>query len=303
VHWRSRCEPLPVPADGVVAAAALDRVAEVFHGSRGVVLAGRLPPGDPAAAGAARLAGLLDCPLVADPLSGLRTGPGGAQHLTTADALLRDGSLPTPEWCLGVGAPPVSRLLGEWTGRAARRVVVTSRAAWQDPTRSAEHVLPGDPAATLAGLAAVVAERGWRAAPWPELAARQAAALDVLARLEPTPAEAGMVSALARELSDGAALFIGNSLVVRDFDRFLPWREAALSLYANRGVSGIDGNVATAAGLAAGLDRPVLAVVGDVALFHDLNSLWLAARHGLVVLVINNGGGAIFAELPQAALP
>lgn len=301
--WRSRCEPVPVPAGGVVEADALARAAAVFQGRRGVVLAGRLPTGDPAAAGAARLADLLGCPLVADPLSGLRAGSDGEEHLTTADALLRDGSLPAPEWCLRVGAPPVSRLLEEWAGRAARSLVVTRRAAWQDPARTAEYVLPGDPAATLAGLAAVVAERGLRAAPWPELAALQAAALEALARLDPAPAEAGLVTALARELPEGAALFLGNSLVVRDFDRFLPWREAALALYANRGVSGIDGNVASAAGIAAGLDRPMLAVVGDVALFHDLNALWLAARHGVVVLVINNGGGAIFAELPQAALP
>ena len=46
-----------------------------------------------------------------------------------------------------------------------------------------------------------------------------------------------------------------------------------------------------------------IAIVGDVALFHDLNGLALAARHGLKLLVVNNGGGAIFGYLAQRQLP
>jgi 2-succinyl-5-enolpyruvyl-6-hydroxy-3-cyclohexene-1-carboxylate synthase len=98
-------------------------------------------------------------------------------------------------------------------------------------------------------------------------------------------------------------VFVSNSLVVRDFDSFLPRRVAPLPLHANRGVSGIDGNLSTAAGLVAGAGQPGIAVLGDLALFHDLNALSLCRELPIVVVVINNGGGAIFGQLPQAGLP
>jgi 2-succinyl-5-enolpyruvyl-6-hydroxy-3-cyclohexene-1-carboxylate synthase len=90
---------------------------------------------------------------------------------------------------------------------------------------------------------------------------------------------------------------------VRDFDSFLPRRAEPLPIYANRGVSGIDGNVSTAAGIVTAVGVPGIAVIGDLALFHDLNALALCHDLPLVLVVINNGGGAIFGELSQAGLP
>lgn len=49
---------------------------------------------------------------------------------------------------------------------------------------------------------------------------------------------------------------------------------------SNRGASGIDGVLSTAAGFAAGLKRPVTLVVGDVSFLHDINGLNLL-RTGL----------------------
>ncbi|MDR9826181.1 2-succinyl-5-enolpyruvyl-6-hydroxy-3-cyclohexene-1-carboxylic-acid synthase [Vibrio sp. FNV 38] len=93
-------------------------------------------------------------------------------------------------------------------------------------------------------------------------------------------------------------VFIGNSLIVRLVDMVgLP---AGLSVYTNRGASGIDGLVATMAGVSACLSRPVLMVLGDTSLLHDLNSLALLSKSDVanVVLVTNNDGGAIFDLLP-----
>ena len=69
---------------------------------------------------------------------------------------------------------------------------------------------------------------------------------------------------------------------------------------ANRGASGIDGTVATAAGFARGSGRPVTLLMGDLALLHDLNSLALLRGLPVTVVVLNNDGGAIFSFLPVA---
>ena len=92
---------------------------------------------------------------------------------------------------------------------------------------------------------------------------------------------------------------------VRDVEAFAPAaHEGPRHVVANRGASGIDGTVATAAGLARGLRQPVAALVGDLALLHDQTSLALL-RSGppVVVVCVNNDGGGIFHRLPIADGP
>jgi 2-succinyl-5-enolpyruvyl-6-hydroxy-3-cyclohexene-1-carboxylate synthase len=70
---------------------------------------------------------------------------------------------------------------------------------------------------------------------------------------------------------------------------------------SNRGANGIDGLVSTSAGLAAGSGTRTWAVLGDLALFHDLGGLAAARdRAELRLIVIDNAGGGIFHFLPQA---
>ena len=86
-------------------------------------------------------------------------------------------------------------------------------------------------------------------------------------------------------------LFIGNSLPIRQADAsFFP--EKPVKIFANRGLSGIDGNIATASGIADVRPGKTAAIIGDQTFLHDLNSLPLAKN--LTLIVINNGGGQIF---------
>lgn len=93
-------------------------------------------------------------------------------------------------------------------------------------------------------------------------------------------------------------LFLGNSLLVRLVDMFTELKPRAV--FSNRGASGIDGLVATAAGAQRALQQPMLMLMGDTSLLYDLNSLALvrAMPQPLVIVVINNDGGAIFDLLP-----
>jgi len=76
-----------------------------------------------------------------------------------------------------------------------------------------------------------------------------------------------------------------------------------IRIVANRGVSGIDGNLSTLLGLAAASsDKLTLGLIGDLAFFHDMNGLLMAREVNAIIILFNNNGGAIFQHLPQAGL-
>ncbi len=112
---------------------------------------------------------------------------------------------------------------------------------------------------------------------------------------------------LSSQLPEPAALFVGNSMPIRDMDMFATSAGRAVRVFANRGASGIDGNIATAVGIARGLGAPpqfVVAHIGDLACLHDLNSLALVSksRAPVILIVTNNDGGGVFHFLPVAEL-
>ncbi|WP_415898079.1 2-succinyl-5-enolpyruvyl-6-hydroxy-3-cyclohexene-1-carboxylic-acid synthase [Neptuniibacter sp. QD57_21] len=106
------------------------------------------------------------------------------------------------------------------------------------------------------------------------------------------------------DVLDGSVdLFVGNSLSIRLMDL---QSNRDFSVFSNRGTSGIDGLLATACGVQQGRGRPMVVLLGDTSLLHDLNSLMIARRHisayPLILIVLNNDGGSIFNMLPTANL-
>lgn len=114
------------------------------------------------------------------------------------------------------------------------------------------------------------------------------------------PVEAGIARLLSKEMLQDTGLFLASSMPIRDVDIFAATDGPRLTVAANRGASGIDGTVASAAGFAVGLERPVTLLIGDLALLHDLNSLAILKDNPqpVIVVVINNNGGGIFGHLP-----
>jgi len=107
---------------------------------------------------------------------------------------------------------------------------------------------------------------------------------------------------LSEMIPDSHLLFLANSLPIREMDMFGRSSGARIRIAANRGVSGIDGTIASALGFAVALNKPLTLLTGDLAFLHDLNSLALlsSSQVPIMIILINNGGGGIFSFLPIA---
>jgi 2-succinyl-5-enolpyruvyl-6-hydroxy-3-cyclohexene-1-carboxylate synthase len=305
--------PWTAAPPGVRAAAPADvaALAEAVRANpRGVLVAGWGSDLDPGPVDA--FAAASGWPVLADPLSGSRRG---AAAVSTYDGLVRAprfAAAHRPTLAVRVGAAPTSKALTGWLDESIGQVVVDPSAGWRDPGRSATLRLTADPSALLAATAALLTAQGRAPAvppgPWlrewleAERAAREA--IDGLLDEWAEPFEGRVARDLVGWMPAGGTLVVGSSMPVRDVDAFARPREG-LRFVANRGLSGIDGFVATALGVAAAGDEPVAALCGDLALLHDASSLLGAAGRprGAVLVVCDNDGGGIFSFLPQAELP
>jgi len=275
----------------------------MFSRGPGVIVCGRswYGPGFPSTVTA--LAERLACPVIADPLSGLRWGPHDRSRIVTgADLVLRraDGG-PRPAWVLQFGGVHTSRAVQEWVEAATDRLVlVTGGGDRPDPCRRSSQAVEADPEAVVTGLLELdlpPAGDEWPAR-WQE---RDEAARRLAADPGLRPPEADVVGSLETALAPGTALFLGSSMPIRAMDAFARGRPDALVAFGNRGASGIDGCVSTVAGLAS--CRPTVGLIGDLTLYHDMNGLLASRATPGKLVVINNGGGGIFGLLPYRDHP
>ena len=94
-----------------------------------------------------------------------------------------------------------------------------------------------------------------------------------------------------------SVLHLGNSTPVRYSLLFPPKKH--VRYFSNRGTSGIDGIVSTAAGFAAGSNEINTVITGDVSFFYDSNALWNTnLPSNLRIIVMHNQGGSIFRIIP-----
>ena len=282
-----------------------------LHGKPGLILCGETNYGDDFYHLLEQLANRLDSPILADPLSNLRWGHPQNRHLFTHyDGMLRsrkDDTATRPEWVIQFGRFPLSKSLAGFLQQKppSHHITVHHRTLWSDPYALSTKRVEIDPSSFCRELLSHKEESA--SLPKYNLTFQQLE--NRAARWESGDSELNehqIMKALQHQLPAGALLFGGNSMVIRDIDGWLAGREQSLRLFANRGASGIDGNLATACGIrsATGADRAVVALLGDLTLFHNLNALYIAKEIGmnLTIMVVNNGGGNIFSYLPPARL-
>jgi 2-succinyl-5-enolpyruvyl-6-hydroxy-3-cyclohexene-1-carboxylate synthase len=249
-------------------------------------------------AGFAERAGI---PLLADPLSGARRGAAAIAHY---DVLLRDPQFAEahrPELVIRTGDLPTSKPLRAWlAGLDAAQIAVDPDLAWHDPNAVTGVRVHAPTSALLAGMTAgevMPAAPDWLAS-W---RAADDAARDALTRaLGDALSEPLVARSLGEWLDARATLYVASSMPIRDVELYLPAREDGPRVLSNRGANGIDGTVSSAFGAAAADEGPVVLLIGDVALAHDIGGL-LAARRlrlPLTIVLLNNDGGGIFHFLP-----
>lgn len=267
-----------------------------FEVERGVVVLGRLSLREQAVAPKVlEFAKRLGWPLIADVLSGARLMGGVVAH---ADWILQNPEIPAPERVLHLGGSVVSKRLGKWLAacRGADYLQVRKFPERLDPWGGNPEFLSADIAPFLESVR-VFGRAGWGDW-WRGLDEKAALVLSDL----PEGSEPAIACAVAEFAArNGDLLFLGNSMPVRDVDSCArAVFEMPTPVLGNRGASGIDGNIATIAGTCLGSGCPVVALLGDLAVLHDLNSLALLRDLPVTLVVINNNGGGIFRFLPIA---
>jgi 2-succinyl-5-enolpyruvyl-6-hydroxy-3-cyclohexene-1-carboxylate synthase len=239
----------------------------------------------------ADLAARAAVPLFAEPSSNARRG---AAALSTYRLLLASTLAEGIERAVVFGRPtlsrPVSRLLAR---NDVELVMVSAYADWIDPGRAASLV-------TDAVKLPEPIDRGWLEA-WQQADVVVRERLDDLLAAQPYFTGPALAAAVWAALGAGDPLFAGSSNPIRDLD-LAPVNSVSPLVYANRGLSGIDGNLSTAAGIALALERPTHALLGDLTVLHDATGLVIGReepRPDLRLVVANDDGGSIFATLEQ----
>ncbi len=276
-------------------------------------------------------------PLVADPLSGLRSF-ADACVIDNADNVMRADDAPLPDLVIRFGRWPVSKPVCTRLAAESPVQVVVDAAQTRDfnsatsmfvpmtPLDFVRQVRPADQAPSGEEAGGRAPASGHASAPalapaqqrfFEEWVARNDAEreriLSVARAKDADELEGAYVRALLDIIPEGSLLFSASSMPIRALDTFMVKEGKPLALLCNRGQNGIDGTVSTALGAAQLFERATF-LTGDFTMLHDLNALALrrelARYHGpqagepersMVIVLLNNNGGAIFDMLPQAS--
>jgi 2-succinyl-5-enolpyruvyl-6-hydroxy-3-cyclohexene-1-carboxylate synthase len=252
------------------------------------------------------LAEHLKWPILPDILSQVRTEGDHPSIIRYYETLLRISSDLKPDMVLHFGNRIVSKVLKYWLKELplTEYIQVANHPDRQDPHHQVTWRFMCCPALFCRGILAEAKENTdtqWLNA-WKTKSERIESSLNELFQEREDLTEPGIVRELNKSLPSSCALFVANSMPIRDADLFLYPDQPIGPVFGNRGVAGIDGNIATVAGIAAGIKKPVIALLGDLTTLHDLNSLPLltACDTPVLIVVVNNQGGGIFSFLPIA---
>lgn len=256
------------------------------------------------------LALALKVPILADPLSQLRSGNHNKLNIIeTYDTFLKGEKVKeqlAPEFIIRFGAMPVSKpyLLFQKKLSDIKHILVEPHEGYREPTNRATTMVFADPTMFCQQLRVAAEEsdlasrENWLQK-WQNI--NEVAKQALTKREEIKMTEGHLVQTVINKVPNKSIVYVGNSMPIRDLDTFLLSNDKSIRILANRGANGIDGLVSSALGAASDGEHVTL-IIGDLSFYHDFNGL-LAAKQSnisLTIILINNNGGGIFSFLPQA---
>ena len=310
--WNGSEEPFTINHPSQVASNSTELVLQLSEYSRVLMVLGRLK--DPADAQAAlELARVCGWPVFADINSQLSPKDGPDVLINAFDACLEHtvfSEAHAPEAVVYLGAPGVSKKLMLLLYRCKPKffLAVHEGHTRLDPTHQVTHRLRHNVASLCSSWATLIWGReikfdhSWLRS-WRNVNSSVKNALSRALTSGRTISEPFVACSVSHVIPKEHILVLGNSMPVRDMNRFGSSARVCSKVICNRGVSGIDGTIATAAGAARGGQVPVTVIVGDLALLHDMNSLALIRDLPVTIVVLNNDGGGIFHLLDMNISP
>lgn len=241
---------------------------------------------------------VFDIPVLADPLSQLRRH-NHPNVITTYDLLYRAGMDWDVDFVIRVGKPVISKKLNQWLKTTSAFQILV-----QNNDKIDVFPVPPDVSYEISAndfFRSLMEERTVDRKAWLQQwqSLEKQARIEINDYLQHATDEAAYVGTLISKLTSEDALFVSNSMPIRDIDNLLFDNEA--EIYANRGANGIDGVVSTGLGMA--VHKKVTLLIGDLAFYHDMNGLLMSKINDihLNIVLLNNDGGGIFSYLPQKA--
>jgi len=285
----------------------LEELVSNFMEERGVIIFGPIAYDPELITAGNLLSRFLAYPILADPLSNIRTfSQLGENVVSGAESLFRSQKIQDillPKVIIQVGASVTSKYLLEFISRSPSAFKIQVGHNWADEFHSTDIFLPGDPKCILNDLLQFI-DRPLRKekdylAKYHKL--EEFHRNKVTTFLEREKIASSFIIRAIQSLPNLSNVFAANSLTIRNIDQFLLPLEKDVRIYGNRGVSGIDGNISTASGISLFTkSRMDVLFIGDLAFLHDLNALLSVHKYkvNLKIVVLNNSGGGIFRRLP-----
>lgn len=276
----------------------------IADADRGLVVCGPTAQPTPSPEALSRFVATTGFPVLADPLSGHRYGPHTADLPICGgyDSYLdASGVFPDPDVVFRFGGSPTSKTLRKYlAGTGATQLIIDPAAGWREAEFEATDLVTAAPTQLLEGLTDRISNGDSGAYRRRFMRAEDLYWERVSGACRQEHFEGAVLHTVLNQAPESGTVFISNSMPIRDADRFGQPDSNDLCVLGNRGVSGIDGVVSSGLGAGSATEDQLVLVLGDLALYHDMNGLLSVQRCGVAatIVLLDNDGGGIFHKLP-----